>query len=172
MDLEVTIIGVFLMLLFLLPIIIVSRNSKSDEKKTVKALYALAANTNCSISQFEILRQIIMGIDTKNSKVFFIRKTSNSLQEQVINLSDIKECKVVSFSKSKKTKGLNNNTVDSVELSFIGLNSKKQNFIFDIYNADKDRYMTGDEIKFAEKWKNSINKILANNALNNNTKAS
>lgn len=57
----------------------------------------------------------------------------------------------MSFSKSKKTKGMSNKVVDKVELSFTGFNNKKQNSIFDIYNVDADRYMTGNEIKFAEK---------------------
>lgn len=173
MDLGVTLIGVVLMLLFLLPIIIVSRNSKGDEKKTVKALNALATKTNCSISEFGILKQIIIGVDTNNLKLFFMRKTSEGFQEQIINLSEIKECQVLSINKSKKNKGMNNNIVDRVELSFTCFNSKKQNSTLAIYNVDVDRFMTGNEINFAEKWKKTINKILADNALRiKNTKAS
>jgi len=164
MDLEITLIGAILLTLFVLPIIIVSRNSNGNEKETLKRLHTLALNNNCSISEFEILKHIIMGLDTKNRKLFFIRKKSIGFEEQVISLSEIKECQVLSKNKSKKEHGLSDKTVEKIELSFTYFDRKKPNSKVEIYNEDVDLFMAGNEFQFADKWKGNLDIIIAENA--------
>lgn len=166
MNLGITIMGVILILLFILPIIIVSRNAKSSVKKSSKLLNDLAANNNSSISQFEILNNKIIGIDNQNLKLFFIKKTTDGFQEKVINLVEIKKCQVLSINKKINNKEGGYKITEKIELSFIYADIKKQKQIFDFYNVEYDNFMINGEFNFAEKWEKIINGILFENAIN------
>ncbi len=163
MDLGITLIGVIIILLFILPIIIVTRNSKSGDKKSLKRINDLATISNSSISQFEILNNKIIGIDNDNLKLFFSRKTTEGFQENVINLAEIKKCQILSFNKKINNIEGSYKVTEKIELSFTYFDINKQKQILDCYNIEYDNFMINEEFKFAEKWEKIINNILYEN---------
>lgn len=160
MDLGIIITGVILTLVFVLPIMLIAKSSKSGDNQSLKVLNDLAAVNNCKISQFETSKHKIIGMDEDNLKVFFIRKNPDGIKEKVINLAEIKKCQVISSNKMIKHKEGSYKVIDRVELAFTYNDINRKNSILDCYNANYDNFIINGEFQLAEKWEKIINNIL------------
>jgi hypothetical protein len=69
MNTSITIIGLIILALFLLPWVIISRSSKGTVKRLVKDLHSEASNNELIISDCDSWGESTIGIDEKKNKI-------------------------------------------------------------------------------------------------------
>lgn len=155
MDLRSTIIGTILLSTFIVPIIRMNRNRKKSEGKSMESLINIANKHNCTISKHEICNDLVIGIDETKNVVFFNKIVDDNELKQVINLSEIKSCKVINTSRTIKSKNDTYKVVDRLELSLVPTAKNKSDIKVEFYNAETRGQLNG-ELQSIEKWSKLI----------------
>lgn len=155
MDLRSIIIGTILLAICVVPIIRMNRNRGKRERKSIQSLIDIANKENCKISKHEICCDLVIGMDETKNVVFFYKNVDGNELKQVINLSEIKSCKVINTGRAFKNKNENNKVVDRLELSFIPKAKNKSENRVEFYNAEESGQLNG-EIQSIEKWSKLI----------------
>jgi len=156
MYLENTIIGAIIIAICIVPFIIMSKNRKKRERKSLQALISTASKHNCNISMHEICGDFIIGIDEPHKNVFFVKQMKDNLIEQHVNLADIQNCRIKNTARTISDKNGNFNVVDKLELSFVPLLKNNKEISLEFYNADNGMLIVG-ELQSVEKWAKLIN---------------
>ena len=133
-----------------------SNSRKKNEKKFLLSLQNLAKGQNSEITQHEICGKYIIGIDETKKFVFFQLKSHEVFKENFIDLSTIKNCKIVNISSATSN---NNKVIEQLSLSFSPINKSKTNIILEFYNTELSTQLNG-EFQSIEKWNTLINKNL------------
>jgi len=158
MNLGIPIILAIIIAICIVPFILMSRNSKKRERKTLQSIINIANQQDCTITKHEICGDFIIGIDETKNFVFFFKQL-NIVVEQFINLADIQNCKVKNTTSTVTNKHGNYNVIDKLELSFIPFDKKKKEITMEFFNADNSIQLVG-ELQSVEKWSNLINDCL------------
>lgn len=155
---SITVITVLVLAFFcVLPIIIVNRKRKSKAKETLLTLQNLAGQNQGKITEYEILNDIVMGIDTDAHLLFFIRTTAGNSFQQTIDLKEFKKCRSAETGHTVETV----HVIEKLELVFSPAASNQKEMSLCIYDADLDNLTLSGELQFAEKWVNLINHHLS-----------
>jgi len=160
MDTGSIIFLVVLVVLCAIPILIINSKKKKSEKLFLQALFNLAANSNCNISEHECWHNAEIGIDREASKLFFIRKTGTDEVASEINLSEMQKCRFVNTNRSVVNGGGNQTVIERLELVFTSQDKNKANTILDLYNSHYDSLTLRGEIQLAEKWEEIANSMM------------
>lgn len=160
MDLGNTIIGAILIAICIVPIILMSRNRKKSEKKTLQSLINIANQQNCIVSKHEICGDFVIGIDETKNFVFFFKQKKEDPISQFIDLSEIQICQPVKSTRTIKSKDGNENITEKVKLSFIPINKGKAETRFELY--DEENTQLSGELQLVDKWSKQINDRLKN----------
>ncbi len=73
MDSGTIITAIIFILVCSIPFIIMSRNAKKKERKFLKALFKIAGNNNCKVSNYDFSGHAAIGIDETSDMVFFVK---------------------------------------------------------------------------------------------------
>lgn len=152
MDLGTTIIGVGILLICIAPFILINMKNQNREKKFVKALFDVAQKNNSEISEYQILNNIGIAIDTNLKKLFCIRIKENKREVIEINLSEIQSCNLINTTRTVNDRGSKHKEIDKIEFIFKNHQKSDSDKIIEIYNADYDSFYVTGELQFAEKW--------------------
>lgn len=155
MDLGSTIIGAILIAIFVVPVILMNRNNKKREKKTLQLLINIANEQNCKISKYEICSDFIIGIDESENFIFFFKQKKEVAISQYVDLSEIKICKVLKSTRTIRSKNGNVEITEKVKLSFIPKNKDKAETSFEMY--DDENTQLSVELQLVDKWSRLIN---------------
>lgn len=153
MDLGTIIIGAILLVICIAPFILVRKKQLTKKKKKLQILNNISLEYNCSIEEYEFCNGFVLGIDKSKNYLFYFKQSEENIQKEIINLQTIEECIVV-----KKTRSINDRTIELIQLNFINSN-KKDNISITIYNEETD-LLISNELLIANKWSLLINSNL------------
>jgi hypothetical protein len=160
MDLGSAIIGAILIAIFVVPVILINKNSKKRDNKALQSLINIATEHNCIISKHEICSDFVIGIDEIKNFVFFFKQKNENAISQFVDLSEIRISQALKSTRAVKSKNENVTIIEKVKLSFIPKNKAKTEIKFDLY--DEDNVQPNGELQLVDKWSKLINDRLAN----------
>jgi hypothetical protein len=148
-DITTIIISIIGLALFFIPVILDWLSKKKNKKTIEQQFLDLAKNKNVKITYHETWRNSkAIGINSGSRKLFYLKKQEGNDQEILIDLAEVKECRI-----DKKSKM---NTTDQINLVFTFKNSGNPEKLLTFYRKDQDQALQ-DEIDLAEKWVGIIN---------------
>ncbi|PKB45052.1 hypothetical protein AX016_3288 [Cellulophaga sp. RHA19] len=160
MDLGTDIIAIIIVIVCILPFILIAKGRKKKEKKMLAALQEVANRDNCTINDYEISANFIIGIDHKQNRVFYYKNEEGVINEGIVNLEGIKTCKIGTKSKTINTnKDRKEYIIQGLYLKFIPRFNNNPEALFHVYDSDLKMQLTG-ELQLAKKWETLINKKL------------
>lgn len=159
MDKNSLIIGLVLLFISIAPLYLISLNRKNKKKKMLQLLSTFAEKYNCIISQYDICSEKIIGMDETKKFVFFLAKENDSTVENYIDLSGIKNCKMVHSTKTIKENEESQKITDHIELCFTYLNSSKPEVKWEFYNQENNSQISS-ELQVVQKWSKLISRNL------------
>lgn len=149
------IIGLVLALACSLPFVLSAYNRKNKEKRIVTQLNDLARNKGLTISQYDMIADKIIGIDEISRTLFFIDSAEESRVNYILNLSQIKTCKINNSTRSSHSGGKDATFIDKLELVFSSIAVKEPETRIELYNSEINGQI-GDELAFVNKWQKII----------------
>ncbi|RFN59129.1 hypothetical protein [Marixanthomonas ophiurae] len=102
METSSTLIGLFILLLFMVPIVFVIIKSSSTEKKLKKSLQNLSSQNGVTINTSEVIGNTLIGLDENVHKLVFSYKNKLAEAFKTVDLSTINECRVATFKERKQ----------------------------------------------------------------------
>lgn len=112
------------------------------------------------ISQKELWNNnYIIGIDNNLKKILYINKQNEKEKQSIIDLSRVKECRVVNINRTVKGQDGKENISDRLELNFTLYNNASGDETLVFYES-KDFMPTEDDHSKIEKWLNIVNSNL------------
>jgi hypothetical protein len=162
MDSGSTMIGVWIIVLTILPFIIAYFFKKMKEKKLQKNFLSLAEKEKVVISQKDFWKKCYsIGIDTDSKKLLYFNKRLDKERGTLIDLSQIEKCRVVHTDKHLKSQNGNSNLTNKLELVFTFNNSGIPEKSLEFYN-NPEFMPTVDDFSHIENWLNIVNSNLKN----------
>ena len=151
MDTSSLIMGLVLVSICIVPLYLFNLNRKNKKKRLLQALSNIAAQHNCTISQYDVCGENIIGMDEAKKYVFCFKKQNDEIQEHFVNLAEIKNCKTTHTTRNVKHNDEVQKVTEKVELSFIPINGSEPNINWEFFNEEVKSHMTG-ELQLVEKW--------------------
>ncbi|NMD01342.1 MAG: hypothetical protein GYA62_16695 [Bacteroidales bacterium] len=127
------------------------------KNKKILLLKTFAKEYQGNISDYELYNNLIIGIDRKNSFIFFINTRNNT--QYAINLSILSKLKINHVTRKIDNKKTVELITDFVGLVAIPKNKEKPEVILEFYNSNYGIQL-GNELIMAEKWEKIINNQL------------
>jgi hypothetical protein len=156
MDLVTVFIGVFFLAICMMPFILAARSNKKKDKKLLHSLADVAKLHNCTLSQQDFGKEIAIGLCENNNALIFFRQGKNKTTAEYVNLSEVKNCKLIHSSKTVPDKEGTHKSSETVGLSLSFIHKHKPNLILDFYKVEENYQLSG-ELKLAQKWVHIIN---------------
>tara|TARA_R110002050_G_scaffold278045_4_gene423995 strand:- start:1454 stop:1960 length:507 start_codon:yes stop_codon:yes gene_type:complete len=155
MDTTMTLIDVIIVASIFLPFILLNRIGNGKKKKLLKQFSELASKNGLKITEKEFWANAHIGIDGAKGIVLFMRSENDSLEGELVDLNNVKECKVITSVKSPRAKHTKQNTLEKVDLHICYKGKGSSTEVLNFY--DHNRIYSEDlEVKRAEKWKKLI----------------
>ncbi|MDN3492470.1 hypothetical protein [Winogradskyella bathintestinalis] len=158
MDLGTAIVGSVCVILCAIPFALISINTKRKEKEILKVLKNIATKHQSKLTEIEVCGRYAIGIDKHNKRLFFIKKNNDDYKEQVIELSQVIDSKVINTNRSIKDEKIIQQL--HLQLSYKGV--MKQEDVLEFYNVNESYQLSG-ELQSIEKWKKITINVLNNN---------
>lgn len=157
MDLTVTIIGISLLMVFIIPIVLLNRTSSNKKKIITNELNLLAQKENTKISTYDIWSDYCIGIDTESKFLFYVHRIKDEFNSQIIPLNTVKNCHLVKNQHQNGTKDNFTYTIDKIQLEFNFADKSHNNKLLDFYDSNQDNMEAYAQLELAEKWAKMIN---------------
>jgi hypothetical protein len=114
-------------------------------------LQTLVDKHQAKVSMSAILGDSIIGLDEEKKIVFFYKQVKEIAISNVIQLSEIRSCKMLNQSKSNKSKNENFNQFERLGLQFVAIDNNKPDTVLEFYNIEDSSYLNFD-LKLLEQW--------------------
>lgn len=151
--------GVALLALFALPFILISRASKKNKKQFIDKMSKLAEENNCTIKESDHCNDFAIGIDTKETMLFYVKNGKEGEKSQVLKLNDYKTTRIVNLSKTLGDNGAKTTVTSKLALAFVPINKDKPEIQLDFYNSEDKNQITS-ELELLNKWNELISQKL------------
>ena len=160
MDTGAALIILGIVAITVLPFIFHSLYKKMKDMKFLKDFKSLAEKEKIVISQKELWNKCyIIGIDNNSKKILYINKRKEEVEEIVIDLAEVENCRIVSVNKTLKGQSGNSNKSDRLDLVFTFRKSGIPEKSLEFY--DSTEFMPTDkENSIIENWLNIVNSNL------------
>ncbi|MEO9893977.1 hypothetical protein [Aurantibacter sp.] len=155
MDTNLILVSAFIIALIFVPIFLLIRVGNTNKRKLRQRCNTIAVKNGLKISEKEFWGNAIIAIDLKNQKLLFLRYENESFEENIIDLTNYKECNINAVYSRAKTKYKKANILEKVDLQvdYNGNNTAIKTLNF----YDNNRlYGENLELLRAEKWKKII----------------
>lgn len=154
--------SIFILIVSALVIFIRIRNRKRNSRK-IAVLQAFAVENQSTISTWDTWENTLIGISTpETNRLFFIRSIPGREIRQVINLSEVADCRMVKTGKQVAYHKELVQVVDKIELVF-SLFQHQPALSLEFYNADYNNLTLSGELQLAQKWAGIVNSISSSN---------
>ena len=148
-------IGIILAIICILPFVILSQQRKNKKKNRLKNLSIVASNQNCKINQHEFCGDYLIGIDNEKGVLFFNKQFKEKNEESSVQLSEFKECKILTRYQDIKDQSFKE--VEQLSLSFIPLVKGKSEVKLLFFDAEINMMLSG-ELDSIKKWQDILTK--------------
>ena len=146
-----------------IPFVIMHIKHLKKENAIKQILFRTARENNCSISEFNILNSIAIGLDKAAGKLLYTSKRNERETALVITLSGIQKCRLVT-SVTDENKEHGNIHFDKLALVFSYKEGRRPDDVLEFYNTSFDSFNLAGEYQLAEKWCKIINEQKGNAA--------
>jgi hypothetical protein len=147
---------VVLALALAIPIFITSLKRKKKENFFLQRMNEFAQKNNCTLSDYQLWKDLQIGIDQQCGKFLFIRNTKDNEFSTSVDLSQVHQARVMKGERVVNTGGDKYIAVDRINLHFNFGNNKPETAL-NFYNSGIDSPTTQGELQIAEKWKDIVN---------------
>ncbi len=148
--------GVALLALFALPFILIGRASKKNKKQLIDKLSKLAEKHSSVIKESDHCNDFAIGIDTKETTLFYIKAENEGEKSQVIKLGEYKTTRIVNLSKTLGDNGAKTTVTSKLALAFVPVNKDKPEVQLEFYNNENKNQITS-ELELLNKWNELVN---------------
>ena len=157
MDLGVTLTGVIIVLLCIIPFVVMSQNSKRKKQQKLQNLFDFAAKNEGNITQHDLWHKSSIGLDETNNTIFFIRILQDKEITQVVKLGDMQKCQLINTGRTLNEQESPIKVIDKLELAFTPRDKQQTTIVLEFFKVDSDSLTLTGELQLAEKWANLAN---------------
>ncbi|NQU31806.1 MAG: hypothetical protein HQ521_01105 [Bacteroidetes bacterium] len=144
---------------------------KKLEKKTFSTLQKFANENGCEISSYDHWDKCLIGISSNNgNKLLFIHSHNNQEFRSIIDLADVKTCRMNKIVRSVLVDKERTSIIDKISMDFTFINRKSPDVQLEIYNTDYDELTLWKELEMAQKWTGLVNGIISKNMIRESEK--
>jgi hypothetical protein len=104
------------------------------------------------LSEHQLWNNILIGVNRRERKLYFLRKLNERELFKMIDLSKIYKCQLLTSNK--------NMIINQVLLSFISFDQVGSPTVLEIYNSKTEKIILPSELQFAIRWENIANLII------------
>jgi len=151
-----TVLDILIVSAIFLPFIWLARIGKKPKRKLYKQFMDIAQKNGLHITEKEFWANAYIGIDCEKKELLFIRSEDGSLDKKLIDLSKVKECKVITSVENIRTKNTNQRILKKVDLQIYFTGKDTTMELLNFYDSNRI-YSEDFEVKRAEEWKKTIN---------------
>ena len=157
MDLGVTLTGVIIVLLCIIPFVVMYQFSKNRKQKKLQNLFDFAAKNEGNITQYDFWHKSSIGLDETNNTIFFIRTLRDKEITQAVKLEDMQKCQLINTSRTLNDQDSQIKLIDKLELAFTPRDKQQDMIVLEFFKVDPDSLTLTGELQLAEKWTNLAN---------------
>ncbi len=153
MDINVTLVGVVILLTIFIPIGYMVLISSGSIKKAKKSIVELSKSQGANPQMVEVIGNAVIGLDNVSKKLVYTQKQNPETHFKVIEINDLKNV----YARSTR---FNDKSLSWVGLELVG-KTKKYEIPFYIDNAE-DGHSRDPEVclQDAKKWEHTIRPLL------------
>lgn len=159
MDFGTAITGLLLIAIIVVPFLLINGFKKVKNKRMLSLLNTEAARFECTINEYELSGNVIIGIDDAAEMVFFGKTKGGSDLSQTVNLADFQSCEIVAKNRYRGEEANNDRIVDKLELYFKSKTPGKEDITLEFY-CGAENFQLNDELSVMKKWAEIINNKL------------
>ncbi len=159
MEMKTLILVTITVLVVVIPFVFVYIKNQKKNNKTKSVLTKYADRDNSKIDESDTLSNIAIGIDYDQKRLFFIKHYKNHESEQIINLNDIKNVKLINEKRSVKIGKSSTLVVEKIGIVLTNNKPINQDYTLELYNENINMVLSG-EVQLANKWLTIIEGVL------------
>ncbi|MEX2574950.1 MAG: hypothetical protein WD317_11660 [Balneolaceae bacterium] len=163
MDIDLTsiIISIVALSFFFVPIFYYEVYKKRAAKKLESYFNDLARENKIGLTQYEVWRDsYAIGIDRDSNHVFYLKKNNAQDKTDLVDLSEIKKCRVSRIENKIKTDNGYTKITSRVDLELTHYNPKFSDIKIEFFREEGGNTLR-NEVLLAEKWSGVINSRLS-----------
>jgi len=160
MELSSTVIGIVCIILFFVPIYLLSRSGAGKRKQRLSALLAFSEKNGLRLSAKEAWNDCAIGIDDASKQVVYVKNAEEDHREVLIDLKDVARCNINNISREVKTSAGHQRVIEQIELQFFPKKGEMTPVSVQFYDGKKQMQLS-DELQLAEKWAGLVKQALA-----------
>ena len=142
MDLTTTIIGAFIIVICIIPLMLAHNRRKGRERKIKQALFSYGNSQAASITNFDIWHDGAIGLDEHTNSVYFVKiSPSGEEMHQAANLNAVKTVSVMGEEDPEHTE----------KLALVLENPAKPNIWLEFFNRET-ALQINEELQLIKKW--------------------
>lgn len=153
MEINITFIGVVLMLLIVVPVTYLIITAGGKEKKMRKTISQLSQNNGIQLKNIDFIGNCIIAVDEVSKKLVYSSKTNPTGDFKIINMEEVQDCRAKSINQNKKT-------LDWVGLEFVEKTGRRE---IPFYIESNDEEYTRDPfvcLQDAKRWESTLRPLL------------
>lgn len=153
MDTNVTLVGVIILLVIILPVLYMIFVSSGSEKKAKKTIMQLSQAKGANPQKMEVIGNTIIGLDDVSKKLVYSLKENPEKNFHIFDLAELKDCHA-------RTQKLNDTTLSWVGLELVTTSGKHE---ISFYEDDSEDGHSRDPqvcLLDARRWADTIRPLL------------
>jgi hypothetical protein len=155
---SITIIGIIITALIVIPIWLLIRSQNVGKRKLQKEINALGKGNNIEITEYESWKNRVIGLDRENAKGAFAILNTPESQVFIADLKQYSRCFVDKEMLNSGSK-YDNNVISKINIQFVARAKDTGNLVFPIFVDSVDPNL-GNELMIANKWADLFNIII------------
>lgn len=153
MELGSSLIGIIIFLLIAIPVGYMIMSASGANKKVKKSVVQLSQSKGLQLKNIDVIGNLVIGVDEISKKLIYTTKRNPSADFVVVDMADVKDCRVKSVKQSDKT-------LDWVGLEIVEKTGRKE---ITFYNELDEEGLTKDPfvcLQDAKRWEENLKPLL------------
>jgi len=150
-------VGLFMF--FAILIIYFSLKKNHQHKKLADNFLTLGKQKGVVISEYEMWRDTLIGIDTEQKAVLYQRENEKEHIVEFALLKDVSRCELVSISTEAGSSKGTQMLILKLELKLIFKAKDKPDLVLNFYNSESG-FQLGDDLQLINHWKSKISNLI------------
>ncbi|MBT0607872.1 hypothetical protein [Aequorivita echinoideorum] len=150
MEFNSTVVGAIIVLLIFIPVIYLIVSASSGDKNVKKQVTKLAGERGANLNKIDVIGRLVIGVDEASRKLVYSSKRNAVADFVLVNMDDVKECRLKSIKNSEKT-------LDLVAMELLAKDNRSD-IVFYVEN-DEDDSLSKDPfvcLQDAKRWEGII----------------
>ncbi|SRX52805.1 hypothetical protein [Aequorivita sp. CIP111184] len=153
MEFSSTLVGIIITVVMLVPVIFLIMNSSGTDSKVKKSVTKLSQSNGINLKTIDVIGNCVIGIDEVSKKLVYTSKRNPSADLKIVNMEDVKDCRVKSIKQTDKT-------LDWVGIELVEKTGRRQ---IPFYNEHDENELSNDPfvcLQDAKRWENTLRPLL------------